>query len=106
LFVCHRCDNRACHRPDHLFLGTAADNQQDMAMKGRSLGGDRNPSRLHPERRARGETQGTSKLVTEQVIGIRTQYATGLTMRVLAESYNVSLSTIHRVIHHTTWAHI
>lgn len=40
LWVLHRCDNGFCVRPDHLFLGTCADNVHDMMAKGRAKFGD------------------------------------------------------------------
>jgi hypothetical protein len=42
--ACHKCDNRKCCNPSHIFDGTRLENQQDMARKGRAAKGERNGS--------------------------------------------------------------
>lgn len=83
--VCHRCDNRACCNPAHLFLGTRSENMLDAAKKGR-LG---------------------RMLSAEQAVRIRACYATGeFIHRELAEAFGVSRSTICDLISRRTWRHV
>lgn len=59
LVVMHTCDNRRCCNPDHLTLGTASDNIQDMVKKGRNKQPDNS-----------GEKHGLSKLTVDDVKAI------------------------------------
>ena len=64
VFVLHRCDNRRCVRPSHLFAGSHQANMDDMAAKGRKVvaRGDRHGTRLHPESRPRGERHWSARM--------------------------------------------
>src|SRR5690242_17489981 len=48
--VLHDCDVRHCVNPDHLFLGTQQDNNEDRDRKGRTASGDTNGARTRPDR--------------------------------------------------------
>lgn len=86
--ILHKCDNPACVRPDHLFVGTHADNMRDMAKKGRMNGG-----------------HGV-KLNPAKVRQIRQLNAEGATQQSLADQFGVALMTINHVIKRRTWKHI
>ena len=88
--VCHACDNPSCCNPNHLFGGTRADNNKDMARKGRN----RVPKPL-----LRGERHHQAKLTDEQAAEIRRVYAAGsVTQRQLADVYGVSQRSICKVV--------
>jgi len=88
LLVLHKCDNRKCVRPDHLFLGTKKDNSDDMIAKGR---------KVNPEQR--GEKNPFCKLTDIQVNEIRLRYKRRIVLqRELAREYGVSRAVISLII--------
>lgn len=82
LFVCHRCDNPQCVRPDHLFLGTPLDNVRDMIQKNRSR---------------KGETHGQAKLTNIQVQEIR-EIGKGMTQKEIAAKYGIRQDSVSRIL--------
>ena len=92
--VCHRCDVRCCVNPDHLFLGTPAENSADCVRKGRSktMGTDR-----------RGEDHNTAKLRTEDVLKIRNDQRKTAD---IAKEFGVTPRTIRQIIARQSWAHL
>jgi hypothetical protein len=92
LLVCHTCDVRRCVRPDHLFLGSIADNIKDCARKGR------NP---------RGEKCGQAKLTESQVVEMRTlRREQGLTYSARAARFGVSKIEAARICKRLRWGHV
>lgn len=90
LHVLHRCDNRACVRPDHLFLGNHADNMADMAAKGR-----------YGEHC--GEANGNARLTADVVRAIRRRRDEGVSLRNLAAEFDVAYGTARQVVNRVTW---
>lgn len=90
LFVLHKCDNPSCINPDHLFLGTNADNMNDMKLKGRA-------SRLV------GSLNGRAKLTDKSVQDIRQDNRRIID---IANDYSVSFSLISKIKRQEIWRHI
>lgn len=85
--VLHRCDNRRCVNPDHLFLGSRADNQADMVTKGRSIN-------------LSGEAHGRAKLTPDLVLAI---YVDPLGEKLAAKKYGVAYSVIGDIRRGKIW---
>jgi hypothetical protein len=90
-FVCHRCDNRACVRPEHLFLGDATINMADRDAK---------------RRQARGVAVGTARMTDADVLRIFDLREIGLTQPDIAVEIGVSNQTVSNVLGRRGWKHV
>lgn len=108
--VCHRCDNRKCINPSHYFLGTIADNNQDMQSKGRYA----KPTEMQLERLRniwktreplRGSKNGNSKLTETQVKEIRMK-GRYKPLAHIASDYGVDRKLIYLILDGKVWKHV
>ena len=91
MLVCHRCDNRKCVRPDHLFLGTPKDNMVDMSQKKRNITGSKH---------------NFARLTQDQVKEIRELYrpfSKELNGRKLAQRFGISQQHVSQIITNKNW---
>lgn len=86
--VLHRCDNPSCTNPDHLFLGTQADNLADMRAKGRQQ---------------KGEKHHRAKLTELDILNIR---ILDIPQSALAKLYEVTQPTICAIKTRHTWKEV
>ena len=94
LFVLHGCDVRPCVRPDHLSLGTAADNAADMVAKGRGTPYERRVANLASRNRL-------SFAIADEM---RSVYAAGgVGLRDLARRYGTDSSTASKIVRGIRW---
>ena len=90
--VLHRCDNRLCVNPKHLFEGTLKENTDDMRKKGRQ--------------RWRKAGEAIAKLCREQVEMFRSEKANGASLPQLAAKYGISETHARRIANGSRWKNL
>lgn len=86
--VLHKCDNKICVRPGHLFLGSRQDNTADMVRKGRQAHGDRS---------------GVRKLSSAKVRQMRKEAEMGAPNSDLSKKYGVRHCHVWRIVTGRSW---
>lgn len=95
--VLHKCDNPACVNPNHLWLGTLADNNRDMIAKGRARLGIGKGNHFSKPRRG-------NKLTVENVREIRNRVANGERQQDIADLFGITNSLVSTIASRKRWA--
>lgn len=105
--VLHKCDNRMCVRPEHLYLGTKKDNAQDREQRNRAnhATGERHGTFTHPGLHS-GERNGRAKLTTTQVTDLLKEHKQGMTKAALARKYNLSKTAVGDIVSGKLWPNV
>lgn len=93
LVVCHHCDNPGCVRPEHLFLGTQAQNLEDMRAKGRGRFNRFPTGTAHPN----------AKVDETRVAEILNLRASGLSLAKIGQRVDLHPTTVHDIVRGKTW---
>ena len=97
IYVCHKCDNRKCINPDHLFVGTQSDNMQDCANKNRIY-------RKLSKDAMHGADNTCAKISWADANKIRCLYTTGnYTYEKLGKIYGLHKTNIGRIIRNVSY---
>lgn len=88
MFVCHKCDNRMCVNPEHLFIGTQVENMHDMVKK---------------NRQSKGEGHGRSKATIKNVIAIRRMRKDGYSFSEIARKFSLSIKGVWLIATGEKW---
>jgi len=93
--VRHTCDNPPCCNPNHLILGTHADNVRDAVERGR-----------HSYGTSRGAANGMSRLTEGDVLAIRSMAAQGYRYTEIASRFGITPENASHIARRLTWQHI
>jgi hypothetical protein len=96
VYVLHRCDNRRCVRPDHLFLGTHRENIADMIAKGRGSKPPRHVGDSHPQ----------AKITAAIASDLRRRVAAGEKQAALAREVGISKSAMCAIVKRHIWREV
>jgi len=94
----HKCDNKKCVNPDHLYWGDHSDNTTDAVKRNRMATGKRHGSHTKPLSRATFLKNGHSKLSKQDVLDINQLVNDGVHKKIIAKKYEICLVTVYKAI--------